>query len=318
MFYMIFEATNSNELLHYEQLIDFYLKYGSVEAAFYKEREKIFISIASYYRLIKEWGIVRAVGPHTDFDEKLLFFTLFATAKLPLETFHRLMMLPSFKTSYNTLIRSFREIRRERTTKEGAALVITPEGLPDQILVGEETSSRYKYGKKLGDLSVPMGFSRKDESPYLSILRLLQMEVSNPLVLEREFVIGSDTSAHIIGEEQKPFMTIDIADTRVNVYHLNLPNEHFDPEILVNHRLRNMQLMTTEEILSGGLDSSLRTGIPEIVKTYQDVMSSSQDTRNPIESPILVSNLNRQLAQMNLSHPLWSLNSPIVDSRLND
>ena len=113
-------------------------------------------------------------------------------------------------------------------------------------------------------------------------------------------------------------MTIDIADTRVNVYHLNLPNEHFDPEILVNHRLRNMQLMTTEEILSGGLDSSLRTGIPEIVKTYQDVMSSSQDTRNPIESPILVSNLNRQLAQMNLSHPLWSLNSPIVDSRLND
>ena len=45
MFYMIFEATNSNELLHYEQLIDFYLKYGSVEAAFYKEREKIFISI---------------------------------------------------------------------------------------------------------------------------------------------------------------------------------------------------------------------------------------------------------------------------------
>src|SRR3990167_6902858 len=140
-----------------EWFLDIYLRYGSVEEALKSYPENLPISAANYHRFIIKKGLVTSAGRHVSLPETLHFFREKALEPgQPLEKLYK-KMSPSFQTSISTLHRVYQLVEEQAVRRYGTALIIPKVADENNILVGDEMFSNTRYGKKTGDLTIPMG-----------------------------------------------------------------------------------------------------------------------------------------------------------------
>lgn len=269
-------------------LIAQYLKYGSVDEVYKVHDYNIPISYMGFQRLLDKWGIVKAAGPNTRLTEALIFLEELSYEAIPLERLYK-RMPPNFKTSMNTMHRILSHVRSETIRRVGTALVITPEGNPNLILVGNDVSPliRTDVGKPYGSLTLPMGYSKRTEERASSILRVLQQEVFTVPTIEKQ-----KTSNSVIPENPKPFMYLDIADVRVSVYRLTLGEELMDTKNFTSFKIRHHRYMHLSQMIEGG--KTYRTGITEIARGYEKYLTERLSLPRPvIEKSFLNLRLNK-------------------------
>jgi hypothetical protein len=270
------------------QIIAEYLRFGSVDKVFENHHYDLPISYPGFQRLVDKWGIVKAAGPNSLLSEALCFMVLVSDKRLPLEKVYR--RLPhTFKTSMATMHRIMHHVKEGVIRRFGTAVVITSEDNPEEILIGEDVATpRIELGKPFGALTLPMGYSKEDEEVGTSILRVMQQEVFVNETIDRKFPHA------LIPNNLAPFMYLDVADVRVAVYHLVLPNEvsNFSSFKVINHRFLHLT-----EITSGS--ANFRTGIKEIGLGYKRYLEGASFSYNP--APVIETSLvNLSLADLAL------------------
>ncbi len=240
-----------------------YLKYGSVDEIFRQNNYDLPISYPGVHRLIKRWGIVKSAGPNSLLSEGITFLTLLSQDKIPLESLYK-RLPPSFKASMGTMHRLLHNIKEGVIRRMGTALIITPFNKPQMVLIGEDISTpRLELGKPFGSTTLPMGYSKVDEEPRNSILRALQQEVFTQMAINKTLPI------EMIPVNPKPFMRVDIADIRVSVYHLDLPDGLSGEECFSSYKVRKHSFIRTFELLDGNRAYNFRSGVKEIGLGYQ-------------------------------------------------
>ncbi|MEK7526333.1 MAG: hypothetical protein AAB546_02545 [Patescibacteria group bacterium] len=256
-----------------------YLKYGSVDEVFKANSYNLPISYPAFHRLVKNWGIVKAAGPNQTLDEAIRFMDILAQEKIPLERLYR-KLPPSFQTSMSTMHRILQHVKEGVVRRSGTALVITKEVDPNMILVAKDTNRRLRVDDREGNLSIPMGFSKPGEQMGDSILRVLQREVFASHAVNKTMPAGCHPA-------DEPFMYLDIADVRVQVIHLTLPEsiDNFSSFKLTDHAF-----VPVDEIISNS--KSYRCGVSEIAKGYVTCLQG-ETLQEPVFS---VSMLNQSLA----------------------
>ena len=270
-------------------IVSEYLKYGSVDELFRRNDYNLPISYPGVQRLLDKWGIVKAAGPNTLLTEALIFLEELSLEQIPVERLYR-RMPPSFKASMGTMHRILSYIRSETIRRVGTALVMTPKDNPNLILVGNDVSPiiRTEVGKPYGSITFPMGYSKRLESPETSILRVLQQEVFTVPTIEKEGV-----AQRVIPETPKPFMYLDIADVRVSVYQIILPEELSETRSFTSFKIQNHKFLDTSDL--GVKRKGFRTGIVEIAQGY------SRFLREGASAPIYsTAQINRKLALLPL------------------
>ena len=197
-------------------LVREYFMCGSVDEVLRKHSYGLPISYANYQRILDKWGIVKAAGPNSKISEVLDFLTKLVEKNVPFEYLYK-RMPPSFKTSAATIYRILGYVKEGVTRRIATGVIITSYSSRKKILVGEDISKpRMELGKPFGSISIPMGFSRKVDPREEAILRVLQQEVFTESAIEGGV-------PDIIPARPKPFMFLDIADVRVEVFHIRLP-----------------------------------------------------------------------------------------------
>lgn len=252
--------TENHEQEFNKNLVSEYLKWGSVDEAFSQNDYNLPISYASYHRLLDKWGIVKAAGPNKRLSEAVCFLTLMSHNKIPLERLYK-KMPHSFQTSMSTMHRIMAHVKEGIVRRYGTALVITEQNDKNQILIANDISTPKiavddKLGKFVGSFSLPMTFSKQNENNSQSILRVLQHEVFTQDAINR-------TMPRLEIDNLKPFMFIQIADIRVQVFHLKLPKHinNFSSYKLIDHQFVNSEFLINP-------DASLRQGIYEIIAAF--------------------------------------------------
>ncbi len=271
-------------------LVAEYLKYGSVDEVYRVHKYDLPISYPGFQRVLDKWGIVKAAGPNSKLSEALSFFVHLAEEQIPLETLYK-RMPPSFQTSMGTLHRILSYIKEGVTRRAGTALMITPHGKSDYVLVGNDISTpRVELGKPFGSVSLPMGFSRKRDTKQKAILRVLQQEVFVKQAIEQNMPM------EIITKDIDPFMFLDIADVRVSIYHLSLPKELSSSKNFSSFKLENHRFLSVGDIINGD-SGHFRVGLIEAVLGYRRRLEMID--KNVIANPIFeISSLNHELAAL--------------------
>ncbi len=270
-------------------IVSEYLKYGSVDEVFRRNDYNLPISYPGVQRLLDKWGIVKAAGPNTLLTEALIFLEELSLEQIPLERLYR-KMPSSFKASMGTMHRILSYIRHETIRRVGTALIMTPWDNPNLILVGNDISPivRTNIGKPYGSITFPMGYSKRLEAPETSVLRVLQQEVFTLPTIERKAVASS-----VIPGSLKPFMYLDIADVRVSVYKITLPQELSDSKSFTSFKIENHRFLHTSELMTKR--RSFRTGIVEIAQGYSRFLK--EGAISPIHS---TAQINKRLALLPL------------------
>jgi hypothetical protein len=292
-------AMEEKEIEFNKFLVEEYLKHGSVEEVFRKHRFSLPISSAGYYRVLDKWGIVKAAGPNSKLSEILNFMVHLAEEKIPVEALYK-RMPPSFQTSAVTLYRILSYVKEGITRRMGTALIITPERRKDLVLIGRDISSpRLDLGKPYGALSIPMGFSRKRDSRHEAILRILQQEVFTQQAIDQKMPIN------IIPDLPKPFMYLDIADVRVEIFHLEIPKKLTNPRNFFSFKLKNHQFVKLDKILTSDPgDFEFRIGVKEAASGYKKYLNLVD--RNLKVNPLIGKSLLNQELAVSLDYSLPS------------
>ena len=270
-------------------LVREYFMCGSVDEVMRKHSFGLPISYANYQRILAKWEIVKAAGPNSQMNEILGFLTKLVEKNVPFEYIYR-NMPPSFKPSAATIYRILSYIKEGVTRRIATGLILTS-GEGSKILVGEDVSTpRVELGKPFGAISIPMGFSRKRDSREEAILRVLQQEVFTEFAIEK-------TMPNIIPIRPKPFMFLDIADVRVEIFHLNLPRKVSSLKNFMSYKVANYKYLDIEnEELLGKLKEKFRVGVNEAIagfKKYKELKA-----RNLVFNPLQYkSDLNYFLAE---------------------
>jgi len=271
--------------------LSLYLMYGSVEEVFRSYPDTLPISTANYHRLIKRYGLVKSAGRHVSLSETLHFFRLKAMKPgMPLEVLYK-SMPRSFQTSLSTLHRICHFMERNIVRRKATALLLIKDNNKNEILVGNEVFENLRYGKKNSGTSIPIGFSKKDELNFDSILRVLQQEVYTQLAISAKLGKNANLAKKIIPKNLQPIFYFDIVDVRVSVFLINIPPNmvEFSSYKLVNHRFESLGAIINGE--------NIRTGVGEIVKIYEDYLSIQHTVKFPIQH---VSFLNSKAVVPNL------------------
>lgn len=250
-----------SEIKFYKPLVALYLKFGSVDQVFASQHQDTGVSYPHFHRILKEWGIVKSAGPQSHLAEAVYFLTYLAKHRLPLESLYKTMPA-SLQISAVTLHRILSYIKRGLIRRYGTALLVSPKNNRNSVLIGKDISTpRPELGKNRGSLSLPMTYAKKGESEYNSILRVLQQEVAASLTINR----GLNLS--IIPKDPKAICTIDIADVRVRVYRIIIPNDMIKQ--IDSFKLTNLTFIPLEQIAQQtNFDSHFRAGVPEIAQAY--------------------------------------------------
>ena len=266
-------------------LIEEYFMCGSVDEVLRKHRYGLPISYASYQRILDERGIIKAAGPHSKLTEILSFLTKLMEEKIPLEYLYK-KMPPSFKASAATIYRILSYIKEGVTRRLATGLIITPHKSNMKILIGEDISTpRLELGKPFGSLSIPMGFSKKSDPREEAILRVLQQEVFTNKATEGK-------TPDIIPIRPKPFMFLDIADVRVEIFHLPLPKKYSSSGSFFSYKLKNYKFLSlADPKLLEKEQQRFRIGVLEAISGYKKYLSLKD--RNLVFNPLqLKSRLN--------------------------
>lgn len=221
-------------------LVREYFMCGSVDEVLRKHSYGLPISYANYQRILDKWEIVKAAGPNSKISEVLDFLTKLVEKNVPFEYLYK-RMPPSFKTSAATIYRILGYVKEGVTRRIATGLIITPYSSRKKILVGEDVSKpRVELGKPFGSISIPMGFSRKVDPREEAILRVLQQEVFTESAIEGGV-------PDIIPARPKPFMFLDIADVRVEIFHINLPKKFSSLEKFSSYKLTGYRYLDIED-----------------------------------------------------------------------
>ena len=252
-----------------------YLKLGSVDRVFRKHGFNLPISAPTYHRLINNWsgvGLVKTAGPNSNLSEVLLILSRLLDTQLPLETFFRKHVPASLKPTLSTTHRVVKKIKEGVIRRLGTALIITPQDNQQKILVGQDISLTNTHFGHKGDLSLPMGYSKHQEDTSTSIRRILEREVFTQKVINQTFPYT------LVPQKLKSFMTINIADVSVKVYHLNLPKKLLKPSQLSSFKLKNLRLINLNSLTNlKPLEKGIRPGVVEISQYYQKYLTRSPD-----------------------------------------
>jgi len=284
-------SSDERERKFNENLVCEYLKHGSVDEALRVNQYSFPISYAGYQRVLDRWEIVKAAGPNSKLNETLGFLTHFAEKNISLETLYR-KMPPSFRTSVATLYRVLSYIKEGITRRVGIGLVFSHCNDEKKILIGEDISTpRIELGKLYGSLSIPSGFSRKRDPREIAILRVLQQEVFADCAVKKSM-------PDIIPAHPKPFMFLDVADVRIEVFHISLSKKFSTPKHFSSFKLRNFKFVPVEKIVSGRKSKqNYRVGAKATVLGYQKYLELKK--RRVVTNPLVYkSELNYQLANI--------------------
>jgi len=264
-----------------------YLKYGSVDEVFKKNNYDLPISYPGVHRLIDKWGIVKAVGPNSKLSEAITFLVLLSNNKIPLERLYKKLPM-SFKTSMSTMHRILHYVRQGMIRRYGCALVISGGDSNLNVLVGDDISTpRLELGKAYGATSLPMGFSRHDEDPKISIKRVLQQEIFTNDTIQKSF------PEEVIQKDPKPFMYFDVVDVRVAVYHLVLAEKYKDR--LSSFKLKDHRFLDSSDILNN-MNFNFRYGVKEIIAGYDKYLGGIAKNLSYLPAR-KVSVMNQRLAE---------------------
>lgn len=269
-------------------LVSEYFKHGSVDEVLRIHKYDIPISYAQYQRVLDKWGIVKAAGPNSKLTETLEFLTKLAYENIPFDKLY-LRMPSSFRTSAATLYRILSYMKEGVTRRMATALVVTVAGSKKKMLVANDYSQpRTSFGKKYGSLSIPVSFSRLRDPREVAVLRVLQQEVFTDLV-------GENKMPDVIPLRPRPFMFLDIADVRVEVFHIKLPKKYSKKNNFSSYKLRNFQFIDVNSISKLAEKRKLRIGVREAAEGYLKFMKLKK--RNLSTNPLYYkSQLNYQLS----------------------
>ena len=266
-----------NEKKFNEFLVIEYLKHGSVDEVLKRHKFDVPISYAGYQRILDKWGIIKAAGPNSKLTETVEFLTRFAYESVPFDRLYK-KMPPSFKTSSATLYRVLSYIKEGLTRRLGTALVITQAGMEKNILVGEDISTpRIELGKTYRSLTIPMGFTRLRDPREDAILRVLQQEVFSQLAVEKRL-------PKIVPNRPKPFMILDVADVRVELFHLILPKNYSKQRLFSSFKIKNHKFISVSTLTNKSRKLNLRMGIREIAVGYEKYLDAKK--KNMAVNPI--------------------------------
>ena len=274
-------------------LVREYFMCGSVEEVLRKYSYGLPISYANYQRILNKWGVVKVAGPNSKISEILDFLTSLVEKNVPFEYLYK-KMPPSFKTSAATIYRILSYIKEGVTRRIATGLIITPGTSVKRILIGEDVSKpRIELGKPFGSISIPMGFSKKTDAREDAILRVLQQEVFTELAIERKL-------PNIIGVRPKPFMFLDIADVRVEIFHIPLPKKLSGTQNFFSYKLKNYNFLPVDDTkILEKARSGFRVGVLEAIEGYKKYLELKK--RNLVFNPLQArSHLNYFLAEVPL------------------
>jgi hypothetical protein len=237
-----------------ENLISEYLKYGSIDKVFKIHNYDIPISFASYHRLLNKYQVIKSAGPNSKLSESLHVLSLLNTYKLPLERIYHHHSPASLQISTNTLHRVLHNVRLGVTKRVGVALLISQIDSPYKYLFGQDESLSDPQLGERGDWSLPMGYTRQQDSFSTGIKRILQQEVFTNKTIYNRF------PKYLVPKNPKPLFTINIADIKVFVFKLVLtPNQQFSSFKLSNYSFYNLQEISNLKV---------RAGVTDIVEHY--------------------------------------------------
>jgi hypothetical protein len=269
-------------------LVSEYFKYGSVDEMLQKRNFDVPISYAQYQRVLNKWGIVKAAGPNSKLTETLDFLTKLAYENIPFDKLYT-RMPSSFKTSAATLYRILSYMKEGVTRRMATALVITAAGSDKKILVANDYSRpRLSFGKTYGSISIPVSFSRLRDPREVAIVRVLQQEVFTDDAINKKM-------PDIISLRPRPFMFLDIADVRVEVFHIKLPNKYSKKGSFSSYKLQNYRFINVSSLAKLASKRKLRIGVREAAEGYLKYLELKK--RNLSVNPIYYkSSLNYQLS----------------------
>jgi len=271
-------------------LISEYFKHGSVDEVLKKHNFDVPISYAQYQRVLDKWGIVKAAGPNSKLTETLDFLTKLAYENIPFDKLYT-RMPSSFRTSAATLYRILSYMKEGVTRRMATALVITVAGSDKKILVANDYSRpRLSFGKTYGSISIPVSFSRLRDPREMAILRVLQQEVFTDFAVENKM-------PDIIPLRPRPFMFLDIADVRVEVFHIKLPKKYSKKNTFSSYKLKNYRFINVSSLAKLASKRKLRIGAREATEGYLKYLELKK--RNLSVNPIYYkSQLNYQLSEL--------------------
>jgi hypothetical protein len=238
------------------------------------------VSFADLHRELDKRGVVKKRGAKgSSLPYALFFFAQMVVSKLPLERLYREYMPPSFKekVSTQTLHRISQNLIRvgseENIRRYGTALVITPEGNDNLVLVGNDVSPpNDKYGKKFGASTIPIGFTSRGKR-RMGAVRIFQQEVAALEAIEGLLKPEGELASQIIPYESEPFMQLDITDVRVNVFHIRLPREFTNASSFSSYKLKDYKWMDIGNVSRIDPDDpDFRAGVVDIVSTYESTL----------------------------------------------
>jgi len=269
-------------------LVKEYFKHGSVDEVLRKHKFDIPISYAQYQRVLDKWGIVKTAGPNSKLAETLDFLTKLAYENIPFDTLYT-RMPSSFRTSAATLYRILSYMKEGVTRRMATGLVVTVAGNKKKILVANDYSQpRTNLGKTFGSISIPISFSRLRDPREAAILRVLQQEVFTNLAIKNQF-------PDVIPFRPRPFMFLDIADVRVEIFHIQLPKRLIKKGVFSSFKLKNFKFVSAESLKSHKTKKKLRIGVKEAAEGYLKYIELEK--RNLVVNPLYYkSHLNYQLS----------------------
>ena len=264
-----------------------YLKEGSVNAILPQFPE---VPEQTAHNWLDAFDVVKLPGRKPNPLGSVLFFlTNWVNAgDIPLERWYREYTPLRIKEALSTpsLHRVVDNIRRLTTRLSGTALVISPEGDPNYVLVGNDiTTPNPEVGKTFGALSLPMTYSHTGEDSYLAVKRVLQQETFSELVLRKEL------PSWIVPENAHPFMHVAVADVNVAAYRLEIPWQMIDR--LSSPKLEGLRFVPLNDLVEqNALDTEVRSGVVEIAAGHLSHLDRRQD--EPITWSL--SRLNEKIA----------------------
>ena len=270
-------------------LISEYLKLGSIDAVFKKHNYGLYVSYPTFARLRQTWngnGVVSKAGPNTSLSELLHVLTLLADSKMSLESFYRQHVPRQILTSIYTCYRVLQKIKEGTIRRHGTVLIITPEKDPTSILVGKDVSLKHTRLGQSGDVSFPITYSKKGETPALSIRRILEREVFTQQVIDGSFPY------HLVPQKISPFTHIVLADILVQVFHLPMPEKHL--KNFSSFKIQEHRFTPLEEIINSGSQNNYRPGLSEISQVYSQYLIDPQSVPKKVSPPPC--QLNQKLA----------------------
>ncbi len=279
-------SPREREMAFYESVVGEYLRYGSVDEVFKRHNWDLPISYPGFHKLLDSWGVVKSVGPNNSMGEAIAFLEMLSREKIPLERLYK-SLPPSFQTSIATMYRILDCVKRGVARRYATCLVVTPFDDPDQILVAQDVSTpRFEFGKFYGALTLPMTFSKKNESYERSITRVLQQEVFSLDVVKKNF------SYEKVHQGVELFCRFSLIDLSVSVYSVKLSREYSDLSGFSSFKLKDFNFMTSKNILEQ--KHLFRAGVAEVVSVYKDIL---EDVVEEFSYPInAISQLNQDLA----------------------